>query len=269
MSLGNTYNNNQANTQKDQGITVYSGYSMANPDSKIDATRLAFRFWKSNLCVSIFPRKNTGNDEVVFDKDNGITIYLNHTKARILKHELEMFLKDPITYNGSGVPAGQCVITISNGSEYGKDNPVLTIRKLAEGGEVVSSFAYEFKKNYHYSIRGYDGKEYNTVYDDYQNIEIEQFITVLEQYYTAATTAVAFTVCDQLSYSQNRTDSKIEAIAQALGVELPNRSSAGANRSRFDSNTHFRNNTEGSLPNGGYSSSYNSGYKTGTMDDLD
>lgn len=62
MSLGNTYNNNQSR-QSNPIVdgTTYSDYRMNNPDSTIDASCLAPRFWKQNLCLSIYPRKKTGN----------------------------------------------------------------------------------------------------------------------------------------------------------------------------------------------------------------
>lgn len=260
MSLGSTYNNNQS-TNKAPEVTVYSSYRMNNADSKIDATCLTFKFWRSNLCIGIFPRKNTGNDEVSFDMDNGVTIYLTHTKARILKHELELFLKDPIAYNAVGVPSGQGAITISNGSEYGKDCPVLTIRKVAENGEVISSFAYEFKKNYHFAIRNYDGKTYDQAYDEYQNLEIEQFITVLEEFYKAATQATAFTVMEQNKYNKTRLENKIDAIANSLGVETAR--SGGSGQRKYNS-TFFNSNNSNSGSGYGETS-----YSQATIDDLE
>ena len=260
MALGNTYNNNQGG-YKSPEVTVYSNYRMNNAESKIDATCITFRFWKTNLCIGIFPRKNTGNDEISFDMDNGITIYLSHTKARILKHEIELFLSDPIKYNSVGIPSGQAAITISNGAEYGKDNPVITIRKVSESGEVVSSFAYEFKSNYHYSIRNYDGKTFDSVYDDYKNIEIEQLITLLDEYIKASTNAVAFTVMDQRKYSFAHMDNKIEAIAESLGVDIKSSSRKynGSGSSYFNNNSSSDN-------------SYSSGsvnYSPASIDDLE
>lgn len=260
MSLGSTYNNNQQNKQQPE-FSLYSNYRMNNAESKIDATCITFRFWRTNLCIGIFPRKNTGNDEVAFDMDNGITIYLSHTKARILKHELELFLKDPIAYNAVGVPSGQAAITISNGAEYGKDNPVLTIRKVSETGEVVSSFAYEFKRDYHFSIRNYDGKTYDQAYDDYQNIEIEQLISLLDEYCKASTGAIAFSVLDQRKYSHQRVENKIDAIASSLGVEI---AKSGGNGQRKYNNTFFNSNNS----NGG-SSAGEASYTQATIDDLE
>lgn len=270
MSLGNTYNNPSNTTGNNSKVfdpTVYSAYRMNNAESAIDPTCLTFRFWKNNLCIGIFPRKNTGTDEVQFDMDNGITIYLSHTKARILADEIKKYLQNPVAYNGAGVPSGQAAISISNGAEYGKNSDVLTIRKVNENGEVVSSFAYEFKHDYHFSIRGYIGESFDKIYEDYQKLEIEQVVTVLEEYYKAVTNAVAFTVMDQRKFGANRTDTKLDAIAAALGVET-NRSSGG--QRRFNNNSYFNGNNNGSSNNGA-SGSYSSGvaYGSASLDDIE
>ena len=266
MSLGSTYNNNQnTNRSNTPDVSVYSNYRMNNAESQIDATCLASRFWRGSLCLSIYPRKNTGNDEVSFDTDNGITIYLSHTKARILRDEIKNFLKDPVTFNGVGVPSGQGVITISNGVEYGKNTPVLTIRKVNETGAVVASFAYEFKSNYYFSIRNYDGgKTFDSVYDDYRTIEVEQLITLLDEYIKASTNAVAFTVMDQRKFSATRFENKLDAIAQSLGVEVPK---SGGNQRRYNNNSYFNSNNA----NGGnaYPSSSSVSYGSATIEDLE
>ena len=268
MALGSTYNNNN-NSKNDMSLSMYSNYRMNHAESLIDSTCISFRFWKSNLCIGIYPRKNTGNDEITFDMDNGIVIYLSHTKARILKNEIEKFLQDPITYNGVGVPSGQAIISISNGVEYGKDAPCVTIRKVNDNGEVVASFAYEFRRNYHYSVRNYTGgSDFTKEFEEYNNIEIEQFITVLDEYVKASTNAIAFSVMHQRQFSFNRMDSKIEAIASSLGVELPK----GGQQRRGYSNSSYFNSSNGSSGNsnsnyGGYSSGVS--YGSATMDDLE
>lgn len=268
MSLGSTYNNNQnTNRSNIPDVSVYSNYRMNNAESQIDATCLTSRFWKGSLCLSICPRKNTGNDEVSFDMDNGITIYLSHTKARILKNELQKFLEDPVTFNGVGVPSGQGVITISNGVEYGKNTPVLTIRKVNETGGVVASFAYEFKSNYYFSIRNYDGgKTFDSVYDDYRTIEIEQLITLLDEYVKASTNAIAFTVMDQRKYSASRIEGKLDAIAQSMGIEMPK---GGNNQRRYNNSSYFNNNNANNGGNSGYPSNSSVSYGSATIDDLE
>ena len=264
MSLGSTYNNNQ-NRSNVPEVSIYSNYRMNNAESQIDATCLTYRFWKSNLCIGIFPRKNTGNDEISFDMDNGITIYLSHTKARMLANELRRFLQDPVMYNSVGVPSGSAAITISNGVEYGKNTPVLTIRKVDGDGNVTASFAYEFKTNYYYSIRNYDGKNFDAAYDDYQNLEIEQMITVLEEYIKASTNAIAFTVMDQRKYGVTLMENKIDAIANKLGVEI--RSGNGGQR-QYNNKSYFNSNSGGNSGNN-YPSSSNVSYGSATIDDLE
>ena len=265
MSLGSTYNNNQGNNvNKTPDYSTYSNYRMNNAESTIDASCITFRFWRTNLCIGIFPKKETNNDEVSFDMDNGITIYLSHTKARILKAEIENFLKDPITYNGVGVDSGSAVITISNGLEYGKETPVITIRKINENGEVTTSFAYEFKRNY-YSIRNYDGKNFDNNYDDYKNIEVEQLVTLLGEFIKASTNAIAFSVMNQRQYSANRVENKIDSIAAALGVETKSNSNSSGNRNY--GNSYFN---KGNRSNDEYSSSNsNVSYSQATIDDLE
>lgn len=263
MSLGSTYNNNQNNNRNVPDISVYSGYRMNNAESQIDATCLTSRFWKSNLCLSIYPKKNTGNDEIAFDMDNGITIYLSHSKARILANELKLFLSDPVSYNGVGTASGSAAVTISNGVEYGKNTPVLTIRKVDEAGNVVASFAYEFKTNYYYAIRNYDGKNFDSAYDEYRNLEIEQLITLLEEYVKASTNAIAFTVMDQRKYGATRAENKIDAIAQKLGVEI--KSNNGGQR-QYNNKSYFNSNNSGSSS---YPSSSNVSYGSATIDDLE
>lgn len=264
MALGSTYNNNNDRNQN-RGVTVYSNYRMNNPDSKIDATCLTFRFWSSSLCVGIFPRKNTGNDEIKFDMDNGITIYLSHSKALILKCELENFLKDPITYSGRGVGSGKAAIIISNGVEYGKNTPVLTIYSVSDNGDIVSSFAYEFKTNYN-SISAKDGK-FEDIFGDYKDIEIRQFITLLDEYVKSSTKASAFFTIDQMKYTYSFTESKIDAIASNLGVEV-NRGSGQrkSNESYFNRN-RYNNNSSSTVSD--YAPSDDVAYGYGTMDDLE
>ena len=264
MAFG-TYNNNQTTKSNDLGVTVYS-YRMNNAESEVDATCLNFRFWKNSLCIGIYPRKQTGNDDVSFDMDNGITIYLSHTKARMLKNEIELFMKDPVAYNSVGVPSGTAAITISNGAEYGKNTPFVTIRKLSENGEIVGSFAYEFKTHYHFSLRNFDGKNFDREYDAYDNIELLEMLTVLDEYVKASTKAVAFTVMDERKYSFDRVDKKIDAIAQALGVETARSYSNG---NRYSKNSFFNNPANGNNSSG--SSNFSSGvsYGSATMEDLE
>lgn len=265
MATYNTYNNNK-DQNKDNGVTTFS-YSMMNPESKIDATRLGFKFWKTFLCVNIAPAEES-NGEVKYNPDNGVSVFISHTSARILAEELTKFLSDPVTYNGVGVVLNTGVITISNGVEYGKNAPVLTIRKVDENGNVSTSFAYEFKTNYHYSVRGYTGgSEFSKEYRDYEKIEIDEFISLLNEYCAASTNAVAHTVASQLKYHVNRLDTKADSILNALGVSTPSNNGNGGQR-RYN-NTSFFNNSNGSSGNNYSSNGGGVVYESASMDELD
>ena len=64
----NTYNNNK--DQNKNTITTYS-ISFANPDSKVDPTRLVFAFFETNVKISIHPKvANATPEQGMFDKDN-------------------------------------------------------------------------------------------------------------------------------------------------------------------------------------------------------
>ena len=271
MPLGNNYDNNKKTTTV-YDPSVYSPYKMNNAEGSIDQTCLSFTFWNNSLKISIAPRKQTsGNDgQVYFDYDNGTSIYLNHSKARIFAEELKLFITDPIRYNNSGVPSGQGLITVSNGVEFGSESPVIVIRKISETGETISAFAYQTKGDYYFSVRNFkeDGSfEKDT--ESYKYFEILQLITILEEFYKASTCAVAYTVIDQLKYEHTRQRNLLQTISNKLGIEGNNNSNS--NGRRYNSNSYF-NSSSGVNNNPNTASEYNgpinNGYTQATLDDI-
>ena len=258
MAYGNYSSNKDAN--KPFEPSVYSPYRMNNGESQIDKTCLTFSMWNKNLKISISPRKEN-SEEMVFDMEHGISIYLNHTKAMMFAHEVKNFLRDPDTYTGSGVASGQGVITISNGKELGFEKPVLIIRKMGENGEVVSSFAYEFKTDYHYAIRNYTGgSDFSKEIEEYKNLEIEQMLTMLEEYYKAMTYTVAYTVIEGNKFNNDRIMNNLKSIAEKLGVEVARGNSQRG--SSFNSATSFFNN------GGNNTKSESESFPAATLDDI-
>ena len=231
MALGRTNDNNKQKYQP----TVYSPYRFSNIEGKVENTRLTINYWNNYAKLVITPRKETGNDEVVFDDENSLAIYLTHTKTRMFAAEIAMFLKDPIGFNSCGVPSGEGLITISNGKEFDIDNPCLVLRKVNEAGAVTASIMYEFKTDYHYTIRNYQVVDGESSFDkctaDYKNLEIEQLMYAMISYSEAMTGAIAYTVIDQMKYDNSRTNTKLEAIASALGVSFQNGGGQRAPRS--------------------------------------
>lgn len=261
MALGTSYNSDSRNNEFHP--SVYSPYKMNNSQGVVDQTCLTYSFWNGNLKISIFPKKNTGKDgQVAFDYNNGITIYLNHTKARILAEEVKKFLSDPETYNNVGVPSKQTIITVSNGKEYNAQSPLIIIRKVDETGNVMSSFAYETKTDYFFSVRGYreGSADFEKVFSDYNNLELQQLVTILEEFYKASTYAHAFATIDAYSRETGYIRNALNQIGSKLGVEL---GSSGGGRS-YSSSSFFN-----QAPGNGGNSSPATEYAKGSLDELD
>ena len=259
MALGDVYNNNKGAERKvNNDPNVYSPYKFSNTEG-LDPSSLSITFWGSTMKITIAPKKNTPNGEIAFDYDNSISVYLSHTKARILAEEIKAFMNGKI--NNCGVDTNKGFISISNGKEFGVNSYFLVIRSFDnENNSVSSSYAYEFKKDYHYAIRNFNEKKIEFEKTYYNEIEIDQFVTLLEEYYKAMTGAVAFTVIDQSKYNNSRLNTKLDLIANKLGVEYGGgeKSSSGGGGSFF-SNREPSNTT----------SNFNSGFIKGSIDDLD
>lgn len=228
MALGNTYNNNK----KEVYSPMVYGYSMSNTESKVDKTNLGYSYWNNFIILKICPMIQQGDsDQYTPDFKKGGAIYLSHTKARILAEEAKLFLSDMKKYSGSGVASGQNSIMFSDGSEFGSNIPCIVIRKVTAEGVVESSFAYQFKRDYHCAIRNYEEKtgEFEKEMDAYQNIEILQLITELETYYMAATNATAFSVMEAAKFQKHREDTRIEKIAEKLGVSFDSQKQKSSN----------------------------------------
>ena len=82
----------------------------------------------------------------------------------------------------------------------------------------------------------------------------------MEQYYIAATNAVAATVMDFAKYDNSRVQTKLDLIAGKLGVETKYNNSSNSNKS---SNSFFSRQQESSGYNSGQS-----GYTNSTLDDI-
>lgn len=219
MALGN-YDNNRQQVRRP---TVNAGYAFSNPMSLVDPTRLSASFWNKMLKLKIVPRVDNGNkEEIVWSKDQDIAVHLTHIKAAMLANEIRNFIKDPISFNSSGVLSNETLVTISNGTEFGASGVYLVIRKLKlDTMETVSSYSYEFNSNFHHSIRNYneESASFDKSFDDYTILELEQLLILLDNYVAAISNAIAYTVVDQLDYRMNRTDDMIKSCASALGVE--------------------------------------------------
>ena len=261
-----SYNNNQKSSQVFEP-NVYSMYRFNNSRSAVDKTCLTTQFWKNSLRISICPKlPETPDDSPSFDIKNGISVYLNHTKARILYHELCGFMEDPEKYDNHGVDSGMGLITFSTGKELGSQFPLIIICKIDETGNITSSFAYEVKGNYHYSICGFSesNKEFTKSY--YPNLELEQLKDVLRTYFESMTYAMAYSVVEQERFEFNRISQKLNRIGEKLGIDI----SSSGNSQRSSSTSFFSQNSgsSGGYSGGGDNYSSNDEYVSATLDDI-
>ena len=270
---GANFNVGSNNQQSNRGRTTYTPIRYINPDSNVDKTRLSYEYWNSTLKINITNRKDTGNNEIVFDDMDSAVIFLTPDKARIFTNVIKNFLKDPIKYNNSGVNTTKGVITLNNGAQHGTTNPCLIIRQIDQtDGTIQKTYAYEFKTNYHYAITNLDASDneirgFDKDFDSYRNLEIEQLLTMLENFINASTYAYAAAASKANEYRENTMNNKIDSIMNKLGIEYTGRSQRSTG-SFFDNNG--RNNYNG---NNSMSSSSMEGAnkynQLGSLDDID
>ena len=245
MALGSQNTNNNGNGKGNYHQESYSAYSFTNPSSQVDATKLSIGYWNKLLKLSIAPLKKAGdNGYNEWDYANAMTLYIPHTKARILYNEIMLFLNDPKKYNNVGIPLKKGCILVSNGTEFGTTNPVLVMKDISEDGTVNATFCYEFN-NFNYGMRNVtESLDFDK--NTYELLELQELADVLNQYYLAMTGAYAYSVRDELKYDFSPINTKIGLIAEKLGVEFKggnNKSSNKNSRSVFDNKQPKSNNT--------------------------
>lgn len=259
MALGDNYNTNREEFFEPE---VYSQYSMSNKDGVVDPSRLSVKFWKSLMKISIIPMLNNPTQEHVWDVDNQISVYINHTKARELYDGIDRVLDNSSDVHSWGVASSvDGLISFSDGKEVGLDSPCLIIRKVdQETGKEIASYVYEFHYQYHHAIVNYDPKSGNhdKVYID--SIEVEQFKELLRSYYESMTNATAYSVVVNPQFK--RLAGRVDKIAEAVGVSTESKT----NYSKKQGTSFFnKDNGNNNSPNGG---GLKQATRTSTIEDI-
>lgn len=259
MAVGDNYSNNK---QQQRSPEVFSFYTMSNAEG-IDPSMLSISYWNGLMKVSISPMLPNPTTEHKWDKDNAIAAYVNHTKARTLAWVISDVLdpNKPDVHSGGINTGTDGLICFSDGKEVGLDHPCIIIRKIdPNDGHVISSYIYEFKFNYHYAIVNYNPNDASHKKIYYDDIEVSQFVEVLNEYYKAMTNAVAYTVIDRSKYDTSRINTKLDSICENLGIDYRD---GKANYSRKGGSSYFnKSNGEGSTPSSATS-------RAATMDEID
>lgn len=232
MALGdNNYSGN--GKPKYREIETYSGYNLSNVEG-VDPSALSFSYFRELLKVTISPKLQNPSENKLWDHENAASVYLTHTKARMLAKEIDEVLAGN-KFNGGVNTGSDGLITFSDGKEVGSNFYCLIIRKIDQSGTVLSTYVYEFKQGYHYSIYNFNSSDSSHEKAYYDMLEIEQLKDLLEQYYEAMTNAIAYTVVNQMRFDMSRINTKLVDIAEANGITYNNNnsSSRGGNRGSF------------------------------------
>ena len=202
--------------------TVYSGFTLYNPTSKIDKTLLTFAMWKSTLKISIVPAIETEAMDATpkYDYKNSISIYLTPIKAHLFAKVLMAFKENPSKYTNYGISTPQSIITVDVPKTFGKNYPgtVISIRKVGDNGNIEASYSYECSSDNFAAIVGFNAKNPKEFTQDtkiFENEEIDAIINQLEMYYKAMTNAQSFATLNVL-YPY------LDKLAAKVGADLSN-----------------------------------------------
>lgn len=227
MALGQNYNNN--NDKKNTGRELYGDIKFYHPEAEIDPGALSYSFWNGMIKITISPvDKTTANSShVKYDHQNAGVIYLRPMYAYMLAQEIKNVIDGhPHLNNGIQNLSNDAVIFVCSGSEFGVASPCLAIRKIDENGNIVSTYVYQFNTNY-YAIRNFDSETKDFEKYFYENLEMITFMQTLEDFARSMNGAYAFANSHYGRFDTSRTHTKLDSIAEKLGITYPSDNKGG------------------------------------------
>ena len=232
MALGD--NNKKQNYEN----TFYSRLKFTNYDEK---KMLSFSYWKGFLKIAI---SNIKESAMGIEYEELSVLHLSPIKAQILKEQLFTFrnMKDSETTNKSfgidtGIGETKNFIAIGNTDSSKKDDiqRTLLIGKVDVNGNLLEGNSFNFNHQYHFGIEWTDVKSMKCTTTYHDNIELDLFITVLDEYVKAMTGAIAYSVMDMGRFDNSRINTKIELVMNKLGIESKS-SKQASSESYFNKN---------------------------------
>lgn len=245
MALGQGLFNRNGNSNQKKTINVYSNYRMTNSKdvSNYGGSSIGFVFWQGTLKIGIAPLKMvSGQDYPMPDRDREVSAYLKHTKARILAKEIRRFLNGELTSVGITTGANT-FITVSDGSDFNLEQPVICIRKLNKDlSALEEEILFICRNDLHFSVHNFDKATFDgdKDFDTYKNMDLEDFVLVLEEYARSMTNATAYSVHETAQYVNSNMNASIEAIAEKLGVNSNVGTSSSFGSGSSNSNSEFK-----------------------------
>lgn len=245
MALGQGLFNRNGGSNQKKSINVYSNYRMTNSKdvSNYGGSSIGFTFWQGTLKIGIAPLKMvSGQDYPMPDRDREVSAYLKHTKARILAKEIRRFLNGELTSVGITTGANT-FITVSDGSDFNLEQPVICIRKLNKDlSALEEEILFICRNDLHFSVHNFDKATFDgdKDFDTYKNMDLEDFVLVLEEYAKSMTNATAYSVHETAQYVNSNMNASIEAIAEKLGVNSNAGSTSSFGSGSSNSTSEFK-----------------------------
>lgn len=235
MALGSNYQNNNQN-QSMWEPNYYSRLRIKNPNNN---TALTFTFWKGTLKLSIVESGSAQegrNNELAY-------IHLSPTKAFMLAEAVKRIIAEPEGKSIFGVDTGigETRGFIAIGREMGK--PFLFIAKVNANGDYDSSQRFEFNTDYNYLLNVHDITKLKCQKEYMNNVELEQFRALLEDYARFASGALGASFYDIGRYE----NAKLSNTVRKIGIKV------GAIESKYDGNGGRSNNSFFNKVDGEYS----------------
>ena len=266
MSMG--YDNNTRGKNGNNDVRepyVYSNIKMRNPQSTVDQCALNFQFMYGLLNIYLAPKKEDSNgDYINYDYDKKIAIWLSYSHAKIFAKEIRRLLEvgDPSVLSTVGVTTkDDTLITFGYGTVYNTENFTLAILKLSADGDIQQTYIYEFPSDRYASIVNFNPETKKYDKNIVENVEVEQFIEILEDYARSINGAYAYANQYYNRFNDNNRYSMMSAIAGKLGVNTKGNYSKSGNGGFFSNN--------GTSAMNPPTSSGGDGFRNRTLDEMD
>ena len=236
MALGD------ANGRESKDKTFYSRLQFRDYTHN-SGKRIAVYFWAGMLKLTIQKDKGTG-----FEYDDVVSSYIPQSKAKIFHKELVNFydllkagkIKD--TKTGYAINTGMGdnqTITCIHLSENG--NPSLFIGKVDPSGNYLEHDDYEFNSpEFAFSLKISDLEKLKYSNENYENLELEQLINLMNNFANNMDGAIAYSTNDMNRYEWGSMINKLNAIGEKNGLDFGVSRGGGFNRN--SGNGFFSNN---------------------------
>ena len=203
MALGGNYNSQNNGNNGPNNPTYYSRLRIKNYENH---TMLSFNYWKGTLKIIITePSDNNSNSR----PNELASIYMSPTKARILAEGVARIISS-------------------------REDPFLFIGKVNADGKYELNQTFNFNTNSNFLFDVKDLANIKFQKEALENVELQEFMDLLNDYARAASGAIAASVHDINFYENNRFTGLIRSIANKVGAGNGGNNNGSGNNHFFD-----------------------------------